>query len=128
MPKNILQIGKKYDLEQLDQIFDFEYKRPSGIKKTKIGYLVLFSSDTSKTYIDEFIGEVVLYEGQNTGPGDQELIYGNKDLNDAYQNKDIKIILFKNYIFEGEYFICKEPYMKENGKWTFPLAKGCLIK
>lgn len=124
---NTLQIGKEYDLDQLDKIFDFDYKKPSGIKTTKKGYLVLFSNDTSHPYTDEFMGEVVLYEGQNTGADVQKLIYGNKDLYDAYQKRNIKILLFKNYKFDGEYFVYKEPYLKENGKWTFPLAKGCLI-
>ncbi|WP_163339576.1 hypothetical protein [Desulfopila sp. IMCC35008] len=124
---NILQTGKDYDLDQLDKIFNFDYKKPSGIKATKKGYLVLFSNDTSNPYIDEFMGEVVLYEGQNTGSEVQKLIYGNKDLYDAYKNRNKKILLFKNYKFDGEYFIYKEPYLKENGKWTFPLAKGCLV-
>ena len=122
-----LQIGKEYNLDQLDEIFDFDYKKPSGIKTSKKGYMVLFSNDTSHPYTDEFMGEVVLYEGQNTGTDVQKMIYGNKDLYETFKKMNRKILLFKNYKFDGEYFIYKEPYLKENGKWTFPLAKGCLI-
>ncbi len=124
----ILQVGKQYDLDELDAIFDFDYKKPSGIKESRLGPIVLFSNDnTSHPYNDEHLGDVILYDGQNTGTPKQKLIYGNKALDDAYRNKDTKIFLFRDYIFQGEYFIYKEPYLKDNGKYTFPLAKGVLV-
>lgn len=124
----ILQIGKKYDLDELDRIFDFDYKKPSGIKESRLGPIVLFSNEkTSHPYDDKHFGDVVLYDGQNTGPGEQKLIYGNKTLYDVYEKRNKKILLFKDCIFQGEYFIYKQPYLKDNGKWTFPLAKGVLV-
>lgn len=119
--KTTLIKGTKYSAEQLDAIFDFDYKGPAGIKKSKSGDMVLFSNSAATKYQDTETGDVINYHGQNTGQGEQKLIYGNKDLYGAYENKDINIHLFKNSVYSGEYFIAKEPYL-ENGKWVFPLA------
>ena len=83
--------------------------------------MVLFSNSAVTKYQDTETGDVMNYHGQNTGKGDQKLIYGNKDLYSAYENKDINIHLFKNSVYSGEYYIVKEPYL-DNGKWVFPLA------
>ncbi len=119
--KTSLAKGTQYSATQLDELFDFDYKGPSGIKKSKSGEIVLFSNSAVTKYQDTETGDVINYHGQNTGQGDQKLIYGNKDLYGAYTNKDINIHLFKNGVYAGEYFINKEPYL-DNGKWVFPLS------
>jgi hypothetical protein len=117
-----LIIGRKYTDKELDDIFDFEYKGKSGIKISKNGVIVLLSNDTNNPYLDKEVGDVILYEGQNTGGNEQRLIYGNKSLYDAYQNNRTKILFFKNYCFLGEHKIIELPYMKD-GKWIFPIKK-----
>ena len=117
-----LKIGEYYTPEALDEIFDFDYKGRAGIKKAASGDIVLFSNDKSR-YIDICEGGIFDYEGQNTGPGDQKLIYGNKDLYDIYTNgNDKTIFLFVNYKYVGTVLINSEPYQK-NGSWRFPLAR-----
>ncbi len=61
--------------------------------------------------------------GQNTGSGDQKLIYGNKVLYDAFTDRTIHIHLLKDDIYCGEYYVCEQPYL-EAGRWIFPL-KNC---
>ena len=116
-----LQINTKYSPEELNNIFDFEYRRPAGIKQSRrFGNIVLFS-DQSSIYQDKKIGDIIYYQGQNTGTNPQELKYGNKILYEAYKNKD-RVHLFRNYIYKGEYTIIKKPYL-ENDKWIFPLKR-----
>ena len=44
----LVEVGRKYHLEELDRIFDFDYKKPSGIKKAKnFNCIVLFFSTNS---------------------------------------------------------------------------------
>ena len=115
--------GRKYFFNELHKIFDFDYDKPSGIKKSKKfpQYLVLFSSKHSH-YDDKKEKGIILYQGQDTGEEEQALILGNKDLYDIYEGKENKTILyFEDYIFKGVVKIIKKPY-KENGKWIFPLA------
>ena len=119
--KHALQINTKYSPEELNNIFDFEYRRPAGIKQSRrFGNIVLFS-DQSSIYQDKKIGDIIYYQGQNTGTGPQELKYGNKILYEAYKNKD-RTHLFRNYIYKGEYTIIKKPYL-ENDKWIFQLKR-----
>jgi len=118
-----LQEGKKYSEEELNNIFDFEYEGRAGIKKAASGDIVLFSNDTNNPYTDRCDGDIFDYEGQNTGPGDQKLIYGNKDLYDIYDSmNDKNIYVFKNYVYAGGYIIDSKPYQKD-GSWRFPLLK-----
>ncbi len=118
---NKLQIGKQYSLQELNNFFDFEHKQPAGIRQSRrFGDIVLFSNQFSK-YEDKKIGDIILYQGQNTGTATQELKYGNKTLYEAYKTKD-SVLLFRNYIYRGEYIVVKKPYL-ENGKWIFPLKK-----
>ena len=116
-----LEEGKKYSGNQLDEFFNFDYKGNAGIKKSSTGDIVLFSNANSRYPLIEK-GGIIFYQGQDIGHGDQELIFGNKDLYNAYENRNVKIFLFKDYIYSCEYFVSKEPY-KEKGKWIFPLSK-----
>jgi hypothetical protein len=113
--------GKKYNLNELDAVFDFDYKKMSGIKRGKSGDIILFSSSTSK-YANQFENGALLYQGQNTGPGAQKLIYGNKDLYEAYGNDKTTIYLFADFIYSGCVYVSSKPYTK-NGVWFFPLSK-----
>ena len=117
-----LTINKKYSFEELETIFNFEYKKAAGIKKTTTGEIVLFSNSKYIKYKDTESKDTFYYQGQNTGSGAQKLLYGNKDLYDAYTNKNIKIHLFKDYNYCGEYEIVKKPYL-QNDKWIFPLSQ-----
>lgn len=124
---NRLTIGTKYSTDELEDIFDFEYKGRAGIKKAASGDIVLFSNNKGKSggYNDFCDDGVFNYEGQNTKKGsrDQELKYGNRDLYDIYQNDNNKnIYVFRDYVYVGEYIIDSEPF-KENGSWRFPLLK-----
>lgn len=119
-----LKIYDCYDVDELDQIFDFDYKGSSRIKKSNIyGDVVLLSSLFS-TYGDTDFGGLFYFTG--VGRGEQELKFGNKEVYDAYQDKDRKIHLFRgypsteSYMYCGEYVVIYKPY-KVNGKWTFPL-------
>lgn len=116
-----LKINTEYSLAELDALFDFSYKKPSGIKKSKSGDVFLFSTTLATQYQDTQEKGVIYFQGQNTGGSHQQLIFGNKDLYDAYKNREIKIHLFKNNVYLGEHTIIKEPY-KESGKWIFPLS------
>jgi len=73
-------------------------------------------------YTDKKAGNILYYQGQNTGGGEQKLIYGNKLLYDSYGNSKIRIFLFENSTYVGEYTVVEKPYL-EQGKWTFPLSK-----
>lgn len=115
------KFGKKYSFDFIDSIFNFNYKKPSGIKEALNGELVLFFSDNHK-YENKEQDNIIYFQGQNTGDGEQKLIFGNKALFQAYTNQDKKIYLFKNYTYQGEYFICHKPYY-EHGKWIFPLKR-----
>lgn len=121
--KNIyLKIGRKYSGTELDDIFNFEFKGRSGIKKSENGDIVLFSNSTFHPYSDLEQGNTFLFQGQNTGTNEQKLIYGNKDLHDCFGSASKRIYLFKDYTFCGEFFIKDKPY-KNAGNWYFPLAK-----
>lgn len=113
--------GTKYNLKELDAVFDFDYKKMSGIKRGKSGEIVLFSSSTSK-YANQFENGELHYQGQNTGPGAQKLIYGNKDLYEAYGNDKTTIHLFTDFIYNGCVYVASKPYTKD-GVWFFPLSK-----
>ena len=122
-----LQEGTKYSLAALNDIFGFKYKKGAGIKKAKSGDMVLFSNREGETggYRDIWDGDSLDFEGQNTGPGVQELIFGNQDLYDLYHIPNSKdIYLFKDYIYKGKYLFNAEPYEDElNGTWRFSLIK-----
>ena len=112
--------NKSYSFEELEEIFDFDYKKPSGIKLSqKYNCLCLFSSKNSP-YEDKIDDSVIFYSGQNTGEGEQKLIFGNKILYDLYQSKNKEILFFKDYYFQGLVLPHLEPYQKE-GRWIFPL-------
>lgn len=113
--------GQKYSLNELDAVFDFDYKKMSGIKRAKNGDIVLFSSSTSK-YANQFENGVLHYQGQNTGGGAQKLIYGNKDIYEAYGNEAATIHLFTDFVYSGCVYVVSKPYTK-NGVWFFPLSK-----
>jgi hypothetical protein len=117
-----LEIGTKYSATQLQQVFNFSYQSPAGIKETASGNIVLFSNTGSTPYTDKKAGNIIYYQGQNTGEGEQKLIYGNKLLYYSYGNSKIKIFLFENYTYAGEYTVVEKPYL-EQGKWIFPLSK-----
>ena len=117
-----LETGTKYSAAQLDTLFNFDYKGSAGIKKSESGDIVLFSNTSVTKYQDSQTGDIINYHGQNTGTGKQKLIYGNKDLYNAYEDNGIKIHLFRNYIYSGEYTIKTEPYLDSDDKWVFPLS------
>lgn len=117
-----LEIGVKYSEAQLQPIFHFSYQGRAGIKDSSTGDIVLFSNTGITPYDDRQKDQIIYYQGQNTGGGPQKLIYGNKLLYEAYNNKNVKIFFFKNYTYCGEFEIVREPYM-ENAKWIFPIAQ-----
>lgn len=114
-----LTLGKKYPLDQLDKLFNFDFKGRSGIKQAADGSIVLFSYSSSN-YNNTIKNGLLYYQGQNTGQGNQKLIYGNKALYDAYTNKSVAIYLFSNDVFKGMAEVAQKP-KQENGKWVFPL-------
>jgi hypothetical protein len=116
-----LILGKLYTPEQLDTIFNFDYKGRAGIKSSVKGELVLFINDDQSKYQNVQTGNTIIFQGQNTGKGDQKLIYGNKKLYDAYDEPSTPIYLFKNYIYIGQYILSAKPFFK-NGKWFFPIS------
>lgn len=118
---DMLVEGKKYSLDVLESIFNFEYKGKAGIKKTAWGdEIVLFSYTSSPYPLIEKNG-IIYYQGQNTGTGDQKLKHGNKDLYDSFGNDSITIHLFKDLVYCGKFYIKIKPSL-EDGKWIFPLA------
>ncbi len=117
---NWLVIGKKYSLNELDSYFNFDYKKPSGIKETKDRDIVLFMNKS--IYNNQEKDGIIYYQGQNTGHGEQKLILGNKLLHDSYNVKSKHIFLFESYVYRGEYYIYDKPY-KHEGRWIFPIAK-----
>ena len=104
----------------MQTIFNFDYQGRAGIKESADSNIVLFSNSNSPYPLIER-DNLIYYQGQNTGGLPQQLIYGNKMLYDSYQNSNIKIFLFKDYIFSGEYCIAEKPYL-DNGIWIFPLS------
>lgn len=114
-----LQKGKKYSLQELDLLFNFDYKKPSGIKSTQSKDIALFINENTK-YQNKESGNTIYYEGQNTGNGPQQLIFGNKLLYDAYSKKEC-FFVFRGYVYEGMYYVCQKPFIK-NDKWIFPIA------
>lgn len=121
-PPAALTVGKKYSSNQLDEILNFDYKGRAGIKKSHSGDIVLFSNTSISTYNDTEKDGIIYYHGQNTGPGKQKLIFGNKDIYDSFENKSVAIHLLKNYVYAGTFYVKEKPFL-ENGKWVFPLAK-----
>ena len=116
-----LRLGQKYSDRELERMFDFDYKGRAGIKSSATGAIVLFSNDGQSSYQDVELGNTILFQGQNTGKGEQKLIYGNKKLYDAFTNQSTPIYLFKNAIYMGQYRVSAKPFMK-NGRWFFPLS------
>jgi hypothetical protein len=124
----IFEKGVKYTADYLEEIFIFDYKGRAGIKISSSGNIVLFSNPSAATpYNDKEHGEIIYYQGQNTGGGEQKLIYGNKKLYDSFGNDSIKIYLFKNLEYQGEFSINREPYL-DKGKWIFPLSAKYFIQ
>jgi hypothetical protein len=121
-----LVIGKKYSAFELQQIFKFDYQGPAGIKESSSGNIVLFSNTGGNPYTDRKEGDIIYYQGQNTGAGEQKLIYGNKLLYNCYGKSGIRVFMFQNYTYIGEYTVAQEPYF-ERGKWIFPLSKKMII-
>lgn len=119
---DMLVEGKKYSLDVLESIFNFEYKGKAGIKKSAWGdEIVLFSHVLSPYPLIEKNG-IIYYQGQNTGSSVQRLIHGNKDLYDSFGNDSITIHLFKDLVYCGKFYIKMKPYL-EDSKWIFPLAE-----
>ena len=116
-----LRLGQKYSDKQLERMFDFDYKGRAGIKSSAAGEIVLFSNDRQSSYQDVELGNTILFQGQNTGKGEQKLIYGNKKLYDAFTNQNTPVYLFKNSIYMGQYRVSAKPFLK-NGRWFFPLS------
>jgi hypothetical protein len=116
-----LQKGKKYTIHDLKSVIKFKDDYKSGIKQTIDGNIVLFCSSRGKYQNKEKDG-ILYFQGQNTGTNPQKLIYGNKILDDAYNNKSISIYLFRDDIFYGEQCICEKPFL-ENGTYYFPLRE-----
>lgn len=114
-----LDKGKKYTGKELEKLFDFIDTHPGGIKPTVNGNVVLFCKSNGP-YTNEEKDDVLYYQGQNTGQGAQQLIYGNKTLHDCFKNSKTHIFLFKDGLFCGEKYICKAPFQRE-GRWIFPL-------
>ena len=118
---DMLVEGKKYSLDVLESIFNFEYKDKAGIKKSAWGdEIVLFSYTSSPYPLIEKNG-IIYYQGQKTGTDVQKLIYGNRDLYDSFENDSVTIHLFKDLVYYGKFYIKMKPYL-EDGKWIFPLA------
>ena len=116
-----LRLGQKYSDKKLERMFDFDYKGRAGIKSSAAGEIVLFSNDRQSSYQDVELGNTILFQGQNTGKGEQKLIYGNKKLYDAFTNQNTPIYLFKNSVYMGQYRVSAKPFLK-NGRWFFPLS------
>lgn len=116
-----LRLGQRYSDKQLERMFDFDYKGRAGIKPSAAGEIVLFSNDRQSSYQDVELGNTILFQGQNTGKGEQKLIYGNKKLYDAFTNQNTPIYLFKNAVYMGQYRVSAKPFLK-NGRWFFPLS------
>lgn len=116
-----LKVGEKYSVKSLSAIFTYKHNYSAGIKTTINGDIVLFSNSKSKYKLVERDG-IIFYQGQNTGSGNQKLIYGNDDLYQCYENKNTqnKIFLFRDLHYKGQFTIKDKPYM-ENGIWIFPL-------
>lgn len=111
--------GKKYTYDDIKRKFSFINSQLWGINQTLNGDIVLITnSNSSYTNIEE--KGILYFQGQNTGKGDQKLIYGNKLLYDAYINNKINIFLFKNGVYCGLQYICEAPFLKD-GKYFFPL-------
>ncbi len=117
----ILEVGTKYSLQDLDVLFNFDYKAPSGIKSGQNGDIFLFMNDT-KLYQNKESQGIIYFQGQNTGKGAQKLIFGNKKLHEAYGSSTCRVFLFKTNVYDGEYHVCKEPFT-QNDKWIFPISK-----
>lgn len=112
--------GRAYSKIQLKDVFEFDFNlHGAGINKTSANTLVLFSSSEEK---NPTIRGVVQFCGQNTGPGEQKLIFGNKELYDCFGSSDVFIHLFKKGEYAGRYAVLTAPY-KDNGEWRFPLSK-----
>ncbi len=114
----ILIIGKNYQLTDLDTKYDFDFKGPSGIKKSRrYGDMALFKHSKSKKFPLIKKEGVVYFQGQDIGKPFGEPIDANRNLYDAYENQDIKIHLFIDYNYCGEYFFISNhiTMTKENG-------------
>ena len=116
-----LKIGTEYTAEELDNIFDFSYKGRAGIKDLNDSEDLLLFSNSKTQYQNSWKENRLYFQGQNTGPGKQQLIFGNKKLMDAYHNPNIKLHLFEDYVYFGVCTVVEEPYM-EKDKWIFPLS------
>ena len=60
-------IGAEYSAAQLQQIFNFAYQGPAGIKETSSGNIVLFSNTGRTPYKQKKAENILYYQGQNTG-------------------------------------------------------------
>ena len=94
-----LEVGVKYSSAQLQSIFNFPYQGRAGIRVSSSGDIVLFSNTGTTFYDDREKEQVIYYQGQNTGGGEQKLIYGNKLLYESYKKPTVRIFFFKNYTY-----------------------------
>lgn len=117
--KSALQTGKRYARSELNRYFSFIDDHVGGIKQTRRGNIVLFYYSKSK-YNNEERDGILYYVGQNTGSEVQMLKYGNKALYDCFTSGKGRIFLFRDDVFQGEFFVCMKPFQKD-GKWVFPL-------
>lgn len=115
-------IGQTYSLDKIKEKFLFCDDVPAGIKPTIDGNVVLFWHTKSNKYTNIEKNGILYYQGQNTGQGPQQLIFGNKALHDCYTSAIGNIFLFKDGVFCGEQIICEPPFQKGN-VWYFPLQK-----
>lgn len=111
--------GKKYTYDDIKRNFSFTQNKLWGINKTLNGDIVLITNENS-SYNNIEKEDIFYFQGQNTGKGEQKLIYGNKLLYDAYKNNKINIFLFKNGVYCGLQYVCEMPFFKD-GKYFFPL-------
>lgn len=114
-----LEKGKKYTYDDIKRKFSFTQTKIWGINKTLNGDIVLITN-TNSSYNNIEKEDIFYFQGQNTGKGEQKLIYGNRLLYDAYTNDKINIFLFKNGVYCGLQYICEIPFFKD-GKYFFPL-------
>ncbi len=114
-----LEKNRKYTQDELKKYFNFTGKLYGGINRINDNTILLIWRSNSR-YNNRYQNGIVYYMGQDTGGFEQELIYGNKLLYDAYNNSDKHIHLIKDDVYCGECYVCEKPYL-ENGKWIFPL-------
>ncbi len=114
-----LEKERKYTQDELIKYFNFSGQLYGGITCINDSTILLIWRSTSR-YNNKYQNGIIYYVGQDTGTNEQRLIYGNKQLYEAFNNSNMHIHLVKDNIYQGEFYVCQKPYI-ENGKWIFPL-------